>query len=35
MIKSSDKWQVVEEKLEELQGLVEEKWDKGHPIPAL
>lgn len=35
MIKSSDKWQVVEEKLEELRGLVEENWDKGYPIPAL
>ncbi len=29
MIKSSDKWQAVEEKLEELRRLVEENWKKG------
>ncbi len=29
MIKGSDKWDVVEEKLEELRGLVEENWAKG------
>ncbi len=29
MIKSSDKWQAVEEKLEELRMLVEENWKKG------
>lgn len=29
MIKSSDKWQIVDKKLEELQELIEENWDKG------
>jgi len=29
MIKSSNTWREVEEKLEELRGIVEEKWDKG------
>ncbi len=29
MMKGSDKWQVVQEKLEELQKLVDENWDKG------
>ena len=29
MIKSSDKWQIVDKKLEELRGLIEENWDKG------
>ncbi len=29
MMKSSDKWDVVEEKLEELRRLVEENWAKG------
>ncbi len=28
-MKDNDKWQMVDEKLEELQRLVEEKWDKG------
>ena len=29
MIKGSGKWQVVEEKIEELRRLVGENWDKG------
>ena len=29
MMKGSDKWHVVEEKLEELRRLVEENWEKG------
>ena len=29
MIKGSDKWQIVDEKLEELRRLVEGNWDKG------
>ncbi len=29
MIKGSDKWHVVEEKLKELQKVVEENWEKG------
>ncbi len=29
MMKGSDKWQVVQEKLEELQKLVDGNWDKG------
>ncbi len=28
-MKTSDKWQAVEEKLEELRRLVEEAWEKG------
>ena len=28
-MKGSDKWHVVEEKLEELQKIVEENWEKG------
>ncbi len=28
MMKGSDKWDMVEEKLEELRRLVEENWDK-------
>lgn len=29
MIKGSGKWQIVDEKLEELRRLVEQNWDKG------
>lgn len=29
MIEGSDKWQMVEEKVEMLRRLVEENWDKG------
>ena len=29
IMEGSDKWQVVQEKLEELRRLVEENWDKG------
>ena len=29
MMKGSDKWHVVEEKLKELQKIVEENWEKG------
>ncbi len=29
MMKESDKWQIIEEKLGELRKLVEENWNKG------
>ena len=29
MIKASETWKLVEEKLAELQGLVDENWDNG------
>ncbi len=29
MMKESDKWQIIEAKLEELRTLVEENWTKG------